>query len=298
MPRIKYSLAQIEAFVSVVECGSLTSAATRLAKDRTTLSELIDYLEVDLGYALFERSSRSLKPTAHAQRLYRQARLFLLEADAFAQIADAVPAQMTEELTLSYDPFVPRGFLKDLVSVMEAQNIRLHMICQSREAAEAGLNDAHVDVAICQAANRSIGSTLQWRLLGSVDLNFYAATGYFASGSPLSLRTLAAHPQLIPFTSMSEGLSARLRISDQLRIVNELDMLRSMLGKGYGWSLLPTHFCAGEWENVQVIETEVGHRGMTNPVVALWKPGGAARAGMSTLLTQLSSFDDIFSRAT
>jgi DNA-binding transcriptional LysR family regulator len=40
-----YSFAQLEAFTAVVECGSLAKAAVKLGKDRTTLRDLIDFLE-------------------------------------------------------------------------------------------------------------------------------------------------------------------------------------------------------------------------------------------------------------
>jgi DNA-binding transcriptional LysR family regulator len=287
MARIRFTLAQIEAFVAVVGCGSLTSASKQLGKDRTTISELIDYLELDLGYALFDGSSRSLKPTTAGHRLYRQARLFLQEADAFGQIADLVPEQIADELSVSYDPFVPRAFLRDLVSAMEARKFRLHLICQSREEAEAALHSRRADLAIYQAVNRSVGSDLKWRALGSIEMNFYAAPGYFPSGKAVSLRMLAAYPQLMLFTDMSAALAARLQISDALRTVNELEMLRYMLTEGYGWAFLPTHFCAHEWPNVEVVETEVGNRGLTHPVVALWKPGGTARSSVETLLAQV-----------
>lgn len=52
MGKIGFSLAQIEAFASVCETGNLTQAAKRLGKDRTTFSELIENLELDLGYSL------------------------------------------------------------------------------------------------------------------------------------------------------------------------------------------------------------------------------------------------------
>lgn len=79
-------------------------------KDRTTISELVDYLELDLGYALFDRSTRPLSLTDAGKLLYRQARLFLHEAQAFGQIAEHIPQQLSTQLTLCYDAFTPRDF--------------------------------------------------------------------------------------------------------------------------------------------------------------------------------------------
>ena len=108
MAALRFTLAQIEAFACVCESGTLTQAARRLKKDRTTVRELVDYLEIDLGYRLFERSTRPLTLTPQGQLLYRQARLFLHEAEAFSRIAGQIPAQLDTHLTLCYDLFTPR----------------------------------------------------------------------------------------------------------------------------------------------------------------------------------------------
>ena len=71
MAALRFSLAQIEAFTSVAEQGNLTRAAKSLGKDRTTLSQLLVYLELDLGYSLFDRSTRPLALTDEGVRLYR-----------------------------------------------------------------------------------------------------------------------------------------------------------------------------------------------------------------------------------
>lgn len=63
MASLIYSFAQLEAFTAVAEHGSLMKAASKLGKDRTTLRDLIDFLEDGLGYALFLREGRSLRLT-------------------------------------------------------------------------------------------------------------------------------------------------------------------------------------------------------------------------------------------
>lgn len=49
MASLIYSFAQLEAFTAVAEHGSLMKAASKLGKDRTTLRDLIDFLEDGLG---------------------------------------------------------------------------------------------------------------------------------------------------------------------------------------------------------------------------------------------------------
>lgn len=56
---------------------STAKAARQLGKDRTTLRDLIEFLEDGLGYALFLREGRSLRLTPEGEQLQRQAHLLM-----------------------------------------------------------------------------------------------------------------------------------------------------------------------------------------------------------------------------
>lgn len=116
-----YSFAQLEAFTAVAEHGSLMKAAIKLGKDRTTLRDLIDFLEDGLGYALFLREGRSVRLTPEGEQLQRQAHLLMRQVKAFEAFARAVPDSATQDIALVYDPFTPRAFLQALIAEMAAQ---------------------------------------------------------------------------------------------------------------------------------------------------------------------------------
>ncbi|WPM83917.1 LysR family transcriptional regulator [Apirhabdus apintestini] len=178
MNPLNFTLAQIEAFASVCETGTLTHAAKKLRKDRTTVSELVEYLEMDLGYALFDRSSRPLKLTEAGERLWRQAQLFLHEAQMFSQVARQIPEHLSARLTLCYDPFTPRDFLLRLQGALAMRQIRVDLLLGERGDAQRWLAEGSVDVGIFQALNRSINESLQWRSVGSISLAVYARRGF------------------------------------------------------------------------------------------------------------------------
>ena len=283
MEPVRFTLAQIEAFTCVCESGTLTQAAHKLKKDRTTVSELVDYLEIDLGYALFDRATRPLTLTPHGQRLYRQARLFLHEAQAFSRIARQIPEQVETHLTLCYDLFTPRKLLLELAGRLREQQIELDLIACERAEAERWLDEGSADVGLFQALNRSINDRLHWRAVGSVSLAVYARSDFFAS-RPFSQLHLASKPQLMPFRDLPPSLAARLQIADRLIHVNEIALLDGLLQAGCGWAFLPDHFDAGRLDGVARIETEMGERGLTHPLVALWKPGRIGTAVLGRVL--------------
>ncbi|HHZ8494205.1 TPA: LysR family transcriptional regulator [Enterobacter mori] len=283
-----YSFAQLEAFTAVAEHGSLIKAASKLGKDRTTLRDLIDFLEDGLGYALFVREGRHLQLTPEGEQLQRQAHLLMRQVRAFEAFARAVPDSAMQDISLVYDPFTPRAFLQALLAKMATRNVRLSLTCASRDDAEAMLARGAADLGICQARNRSVGNEMEWRALGAIDMDFYASKVLFReNASPVSLLDLSLVPQVVIHPASDEPVARRLQISGHTIFTNELEMLRGLLEKGCGWGFLPTHLQAARWQNVKRLHTEVGSQGIGQTMVTIWKPGSDKRGLINETLSLL-----------
>lgn len=290
MATLMYSFAQLEAFTAVAEHGSLMKAASKLGKDRTTLRDLIDFLEDGLGYALFVREGRHLQLTPEGEQLQRQAHLLMRQVRAFEAFARAVPDSAMQDISLVYDPFTPRAFLQALLAKMATRNVRLSLTCASRDDAEAMLARGAADLGICQARNRSVGNEMEWRALGAIDMDFYASKVLFReNASPVSLLDLSLMPQVVMHPASDEPVARRLQISGHTIFTNELEMLRGLLEKGCGWGFLPTHLQAARWQNVKRLHTEVGSQGIGQTMVTIWKPGSDKRGLINETLSLLPS---------
>ena len=290
MATLMYSFAQREAFTAVAEHGSLMKAASKLGKDRTTLRDLIDFLEDGLGYALFVREGRHLQLTPEGEQLQRQAHLLMRQVRAFEAFARAVPDSAMQDISLVYDPFTPRAFLQALLAKMATRNVRLSLTCASRDDAEAMLARGAADLGICQARNRSVGNEMEWRALGAIDMDFYASKVLFReNASPVSLLDLSLVPQVVMHPASDEPVARRLQISGHTIFTNELEMLRGLLEKGCGWGFLPTHLQAARWQNVKRLHTEVGSQGIGQTMVTIWKPGSEKRGLINETLSLLPS---------
>ncbi|WP_336981134.1 MULTISPECIES: LysR family transcriptional regulator [unclassified Cedecea] len=290
MPSLSYSFSQLEAFTAVAEHGSLMKAAMKLEKDRTTLRDLIDLLEDSFGYPLFARQGRSLQLTAEGEKLHRQAHLLLRQARAFDQFARQVPSTEVQELGVAYDPFTPRRFLKALITRMATRGIRLSLRCTSRAEGEKALASGEVDLGFFQANNHSVGSDMEWRALGAIDMDFYAAEPLFEEAKrPCSLLDLSLTPQVVMHSTSDVPMARRLQISGNIIVANELEMLRSLMEAGCGWGFLPTHFEAVRWKNVMAIPTVVGNEGISQTMVTIWRPGSEKRMLIDDSLTWLSA---------
>lgn len=84
---IKYR--QLKAFALAYEAGSFREAADRMAVTQSSFSALIKDLEHDVGIALFERTTRSCRPTDAGVRLYDRIRNPLADLeDGYAFVSD------------------------------------------------------------------------------------------------------------------------------------------------------------------------------------------------------------------
>ncbi len=112
---------------------------------------------------------------------------------------------------------------------------QIHLSCwsASRREAEQALSDGVAEMAICQANNRTLGSEMEWRALGTVDLRFYAADSLFHDAPrPLTLLNLSLTPQLVMHRRSDDQIARRLQISGHTLYMNEITLLRHALEQG------------------------------------------------------------------
>jgi DNA-binding transcriptional LysR family regulator len=77
MPLPRYTLRQLDAFVTVAEALSFTDAANRLALTPSAVSQLVVELESSLGFKLFERSTRKVALSAAGREFFGSAQTVL-----------------------------------------------------------------------------------------------------------------------------------------------------------------------------------------------------------------------------
>ena len=83
--RINHDFGDLEAFLALIETGSFARAAERLNLSQSALSRRVQKLEAALGAILFERTTRSVAPTAAGRAFVDYAIALLADAEAAAQ---------------------------------------------------------------------------------------------------------------------------------------------------------------------------------------------------------------------
>lgn len=82
---LRYRLEDIEAFVAVVEAGSVSAAAVRLDVAKSVVSKRVTALEDCLGVALLQRSTRRAMPTADGMAFFERSKAVMQALDEAAQ---------------------------------------------------------------------------------------------------------------------------------------------------------------------------------------------------------------------
>ncbi|GAD00636.1 LysR family transcriptional regulator [Agarivorans albus] len=249
------SIEQLEAFVYTKECGGFGPAARKLGKHRTTVSHLVNDLELDLELSLFTRSAKSVTLTEAGSSLYCYAKSVLSELNYFEQKAQGLLEAQPDKLSIAVD-----------VSLMDEQ-FALGL---------KALNQQYPSLDIDVLSGDTI-SIHQWVEQGEVDIGFSLGTFEYSTQlvysrayqfelccaikaepyqqklevSELELRQL----RQIGFNFFNQlGLASSQTISHRLIRASNSQQIIELVKAGLGWAILPRYLCEPLFAQQQLSE--------------------------------------------
>ncbi|ADM96570.1 LysR family transcriptional regulator [Dickeya dadantii] len=235
---MKVTLEEMQAFVVVVDCGSVTAAAGQLGQTTSGISRALGRLESKLGMTLLHRTTRRLA-------LSEEGQIFLQHARDVLQTVELAEEQIALRRRK------PSGRLRINAAASFMQHVIVPLIPEFRRrypciSLELNTDDViidlleqHTDVAIRIGELRD--SSIHARPLGATRLRILASPEYLSRhGTPLGVEALAGHT-LLGFTQ-SESLNLwplRSAFGDYYPIVPTIaasngEMLRQLALRGEG----------------------------------------------------------------
>ncbi len=181
----------LRSFLAVVETGSLSAAATRIATTQPTLSRHVRELETALGVTLFTRSVRGLEPTEAALGLVDDARAMGAAAEALALKAQGRSQQLSGTVRITASVVVANLLLPPVVAALrEAEpHIQVEVV-----ASDMAQNLLRRDADIALRMFDPTQTALIARKLGETPLGLFGAKSYIARrGRPETLPDLLNH---------------------------------------------------------------------------------------------------------
>lgn len=237
------NLAQIEAFVHVVEHGSFSKAALVLGVAQPLLSRQVRALEVDLRETLLERHGRGVRLTEAGRRLLAHGQDILQLVQQAREDLQAQRDEPTGTVTLAVPPTQARLLTLPLIQAFQANwpAARLAIMEGFSTTLTEWLLTGRCDLALVY--NPEPLPALEVLPLRRESLCLYSAAGQ-APGSPLTLQSLARLPLVMPqrgqiFRSRLEAAAAMAGVQLDVRWeVSSVPALLDLVAAGVGHAAL------------------------------------------------------------
>ena len=143
-------LAQLRAFLIILEEGSLNRAAIRLRISQSTLSRQMQALEADVGGALLERTTTGVRPTDAGHALASSLPRVLAGYDAAIGEARRLARGQRDVIRVGYLGSAAQMFLDPALSVMRRSNpeVKVKLLDLSPGEQITALRKGEIDLAL------------------------------------------------------------------------------------------------------------------------------------------------------
>ena len=254
----------LEAFIAVVETGSIVGASARLNLTQPGVTRRIQNLEDGLGAALLDRQSKPLKPTASGREAYEHGRRVLRSLEDL-KAGVSPEGEVRGEFRLGIMPYVSEAALAlpldRLRSTFPRLTLRITSGWSPRLAEQVARSELDA-AALCLADGVSPPDDLVGEDLGTQSVLLVAASG-LGVPKPASLRDLSR----FPFVMNENGCGFRAFIRHSFeaerlpfRVAVEalsVDLRMSLVARGLGIGVVtPAAFAGSPWrEAVEIIDS-------------------------------------------
>jgi len=246
---VSYTLRQLKYFVTTVESGSVAEASRKLYIAQPSISSAIKMLEEHFELQLLIRHhAQGISLTPTGQRFYQRACELLRQARGFEQEVLADNDSVSGQIDIGCFETVAPLYLPPILAGFRRQYPKMQVHLRDGEQQELlhGLSNGRFDVVIFYA--HALDSSIETEPLMPPQQPYVLlpCEHPLAQEPQVSLEQLAGEPMIlldVPpssryFVSVFEqaGLTPNIVFASP-----SIEMVRGMVGQGFGFSLLVTH---------------------------------------------------------
>ncbi|WP_188410955.1 LysR family transcriptional regulator [Agaricicola taiwanensis] len=237
-----FDLADLEAFISVCETGSMTEAARRLKLTESAVSHIIRRMEKRLSITLFDRSARPLKPTVLGAQLFNRGQRLLQDATGINQELRAKGRVRHSHLGIGIIETLGTWFAAQLVHELAANARSWTVVTGSNTDLWTRFYARELSTLIVLENDEPRPSASKIPLFRESVVLITPP-----SLSHLSLRELAESTPFIGahgdsgFGRLTSAYLSRLRLNAAPAVTfGMLESVVLMVARGFGWALVPS----------------------------------------------------------
>jgi LysR family transcriptional regulator, carnitine catabolism transcriptional activator len=157
------TIRQLQAFVLASRFGVLTRAADEMFITQSAVSVLIRQLEESLGMRLFDRTSRSLRPTVAAQEILPTAERMLRDLESIKSNVKELSGRERGQLRFAATPSIAAAVMPELIAEYKLRypNIEISIDDAATDRLTASTLTGDVEFSIGTISDRPEGISLQ-----------------------------------------------------------------------------------------------------------------------------------------
>jgi DNA-binding transcriptional LysR family regulator len=244
-PAARFTLRQLEYFVSVADEGTMAGAAGRHHISQSAVSLAINELERALGVQLFmRRRARGIELTGAAREVLPEVRRLLEHAAEVQATARSVGQTISGDLVLGCYPTLTPFLLPEILRRLPEQHpsVTVRLFEGSVSDMLGRLLDGTCEMALMY--DLGIGPEIATTLLYQVRPYVLLPTGHrLATAGPISLAELRDEPMVMldmpPSATMFREVLASGGVEPDVRFSSaNFESVRSLVASGAGYSLL------------------------------------------------------------
>lgn len=282
-------IATFNAFIKVMETGSISIAAEKLYLTQPAVTKRIHGLEEYLGIKLFESMGRGIQPTQAAFHILPRIKQWLSELEDIQRDLSQSQDQVQGRLKIGTSHHIglhhlPK-YLKPFAQEYPLVELEVHFV-DSEQAHQLVLS-GEIELAFLTLPPQS-DVRLHYQPLWQDPLTFVVAPFHpLAHQQDLRLQDLINYPSLLPsahtYTSqitLAEFEKHGLKLQASMS-TNPLESIRMLVSIGLGWSVLPQTLIN---QDLQILDLNLQlHRQLG----MVWHPSRSQSKAMQMLISKI-----------
>ena len=297
--RINYDFNDLEAFVAVFETGSFQLASQRMHVSQPAITRRVQKLEEAFGSMLFERTTRSVRPTLAAKRLYARAQSMLADAEEITLAMRDESMMFTHQrnalITVSAVPTVIASWLAPAIQAFRSggNSARIRILDDAANEVGEAVSQGEADFGLCPMPAQEPKTEFE-RCFSDRLIVLLPRTHALSEKPELTWPDLADQEIIVP----AQGTGNRVLIDDamaQLRIplrwafearrsTTAADLARA----GLGIALLPNSAVEMQADDATVVRSIAGPD-ILRPIGLVTRTGQTHSRAASQLIAALRS---------
>ena len=233
------NLKMIEAFVQVVDSGSVSEAARELGRGRSQVSTWLSDLEAEWNLELFERSGYRPVLTEYGQQLIMLCRQILVNVVNLEQRVERLGSHEESILNIGVDPLIPSAFRIRLITALYQQypNVTISLIECSMYQISDKLENDDLHLAIGHLAKARLDKKIKSCFVSNLQFVTCARNDHpLADFDEVTEEDVQQHRGLFP-NFIKEYLP--VEFLDRYIALPDFDSIIEMTRMGSGWSISP-----------------------------------------------------------